>query len=114
MSIVGPRPHALAHDSLYDRMITTYAFRHHVKPGITGLAQVMGRYSTSAERKLRFDLIYVFKYSPLLDIKILFQTVRVVFQREQAEGMNHEGDAAKMPLQAFHNFAPQDASTSSI
>jgi exopolysaccharide biosynthesis polyprenyl glycosylphosphotransferase len=114
MSVVGPRPERLHFVKQFEENTPGYSARFVVKPGITGLAQVMGRYSTSAERKLRFDLIYVFKYSPLLDIKILFQTVRVVFQREQAEGMNHEGDAAKIPLQAFHNFAPQDASTSSI
>lgn len=58
-----------------------------VKPGITGLAQVMAKYSTTAEDKLRFDLMYIRNYSLALDIKILLQTIRVVLQREQAKGV---------------------------
>jgi len=58
-----------------------------VKPGLTRLAQVVGRYSATVERKLHFDLLYIYNYSLLLDLKILLQTIRVVLQREQAAGL---------------------------
>ncbi len=80
MSLVGPRPHALAHDQQYERTIALYARRHNVKPGITGWAQVSGlRGETNTEEKMRrrveFDLYYIDHWSMLFDIKILFLTV---------------------------------------
>jgi exopolysaccharide biosynthesis polyprenyl glycosylphosphotransferase len=80
MSLVGPRPHALAHDHEYERRIALYARRHNVKPGITGLAQVNGfRGETSTDDKMRgrveFDLAYIDSWSIWLDLKIIFQTV---------------------------------------
>ncbi len=80
MSLVGPRPHALAHDREYERRIALYARRHNVKPGITGLAQVNGfRGETSTDdkmqRRVEYDLAYIDSWSIWLDIKILFQTV---------------------------------------
>jgi exopolysaccharide biosynthesis polyprenyl glycosylphosphotransferase len=104
MSVVGPRPERLHFVRQFEENTPGYSARFVVKPGITGLAQVMGRYSTSAERKLRFDLIYIYKYSLLLDVKILFQTIRVVFQREQAEGVNDKTETSN--IQAFHNISP--------
>jgi hypothetical protein len=58
-----------------------------VKPGITGLAQVMSNYTTTMEDKVRYDLLYGHHYSLLLDIKILFQTVRIVLQRDSVRGV---------------------------
>ncbi|HLI04406.1 MAG TPA: sugar transferase, partial [Terracidiphilus sp.] len=70
-----------------------YEFRLAVKPGITGLAQVYGRYSTAPQSKLRFDLMYIYNYSLLLDLQILFKTVLTVLQPRQAEGWSAERDA---------------------
>ena len=80
MSLVGPRPHALAHDQLYERKIARYARRHNVKPGITGWAQVHGfRGEVSSDEKLKgrieHDLYYIDNWSLWLDLKILFLTV---------------------------------------
>ncbi|MCO5087935.1 MAG: exopolysaccharide biosynthesis polyprenyl glycosylphosphotransferase [Methylobacteriaceae bacterium] len=80
MSLVGPRPHALAHDQMYEQAIAFYARRHNVKPGITGWAQVNGlRGDTSGEGKMRkrveHDLWYIDNWSPLLDLRILWLTV---------------------------------------
>ncbi len=80
MSLVGPRPHALAHDQMYEQAIAFYARRHNVKPGITGWAQVNGlRGDTAAEGKMRsrveHDLWYIDNWSPLLDLRILWLTV---------------------------------------
>jgi Undecaprenyl-phosphate glucose phosphotransferase len=80
MSLVGPRPHALAHDHEYERRIALYARRHNVKPGITGLAQVNGfRGETSTDEKMQgrveMDLNYIDNWSMWLDIGIIFQTL---------------------------------------
>jgi lipopolysaccharide/colanic/teichoic acid biosynthesis glycosyltransferase len=82
MSLVGPRPHAVAHDDEYRRLIARYAFRHHVKPGITGLAQINGcRGSTThlhqMEKRIEFDLWYIDNWSLALDLWILLRTTLV-------------------------------------
>lgn len=79
MSMVGPRPHALIHDYEYGRMIANYAFRHHVKPGITGWAQVHGyRGGTPRlelmERRIALDLWYIDNWSLTLDIRVMVGT----------------------------------------
>lgn len=76
MSIVGPRPERTVFVEQFRKDITGYDERHKVRPGITGLAQVHGYYLTDVHTKLRYDLMYVYNQSLLLDIKILCQTVR--------------------------------------
>jgi len=83
MSLVGPRPHALAHDNYYDKMIGNYAYRHHVKPGLTGWAQVHGlRGETPTidlmERRIEYDVWYISNWSIWLDIRILVRTAIVL------------------------------------
>ncbi len=83
MSLVGPRPHALAHDEAYRTLISSYPFRQYVKPGITGWAQVNGvRGETptvaSMKRRVDLDLWYARNWSFWLDLRILFGTVREV------------------------------------
>jgi putative colanic acid biosynthesis UDP-glucose lipid carrier transferase len=83
MSLVGPRPHAIAHNELYRKLINGYMIRHKVRPGITGFAQVSGlRGETETLEKMservRYDLEYLRNWSPWLDIKILFKTLSVV------------------------------------
>lgn len=80
MSLVGPRPHALAHDNEYDRLIATYAIRHKMKPGITGLAQVRGFRGETPEigmmkSRVESDLWYIEYWSLWLDIRIMLVTV---------------------------------------
>jgi putative colanic acid biosynthesis UDP-glucose lipid carrier transferase len=85
MSLVGPRPHAVAHNEQYRRLIDGYMMRHKVLPGLTGLAQVRGcrgRTATIDEmrRRLEFDLEYLRRWSLLLDFKILLRTLVVMFR----------------------------------
>ncbi|HBQ6826446.1 TPA: undecaprenyl-phosphate glucose phosphotransferase, partial [Klebsiella pneumoniae] len=80
MSIVGPRPHAVAHNEQYRKLIQGYMLRHKVKPGITGLAQVNGwRGETDTldkmEKRIEYDLEYIRTWNIVLDIKIIFLTV---------------------------------------
>jgi undecaprenyl-phosphate galactose phosphotransferase/putative colanic acid biosynthesis UDP-glucose lipid carrier transferase len=79
MSLVGPRPHAAAHNDQYGNLISTYVFRHHVKPGITGWAQLKGfRGETAAlemmENRVDHDIWYINNWSLWLDLRIIFQT----------------------------------------
>jgi Undecaprenyl-phosphate glucose phosphotransferase len=87
MSLIGPRPHALAHDIQYARLLSDYAFRNHVKPGITGWAQIHGYRGETAgvdqmKRRIDFDLWYINNWSLILDLQILCRTcVEVTRQR---------------------------------
>jgi len=90
MSLVGPRPERPVFVEEYSKKYPEYQYRLAVKPGITGLAQVRGNYTTTAENKIKFDLMYIINYSLLLDIKILVQTVKVVFKKEQAKGFDEK------------------------
>jgi putative colanic acid biosysnthesis UDP-glucose lipid carrier transferase len=89
MSLVGPRPHAIAHDELYGRLIDGYLGRHLVKPGITGWAQANGyRGETDTIEKmqgrLEHDLFYIAHWSPLFDLRILVRTLVVGFRQVNA------------------------------
>lgn len=89
MSLVGPRPHAVAHNELYRKLIKGYMIRHKVLPGITGLAQVSGCRGETAkledmEARVRYDLDYLRHWTPMLDLKILLLTVIKIFRDDQA------------------------------
>jgi putative colanic acid biosynthesis UDP-glucose lipid carrier transferase len=89
MSLVGPRPHAVAHNEQYRGLIKGYMVRHKVKPGITGWAQVNGlRGETDSVEKMRrrieHDIEYLRRWSPGFDVLILFKTAIIVFQRTNA------------------------------
>jgi putative colanic acid biosynthesis UDP-glucose lipid carrier transferase len=89
MSVVGPRPHAVAHNELYRKLIKGYMVRHKVLPGITGLAQINGARGETAkleemEQRVRHDLDYLRRWSPLLDLKIVLLTARRIFRDEKA------------------------------
>ena len=89
MSIVGPRPHAVAHNELYRKLIRGYMIRHKVRPGITGLAQVNGyRGETETVEKMKaridYDLAYLRSWSVLLDLQIVLKTVVVVLRKQNA------------------------------
>jgi len=89
MSIVGPRPHAVAHNEQYRKLIKGYMLRHKVRPGITGWAQVNGLRGETAtldkmEARIQYDLDYLRNWSLWLDLWIILKTVKVVFTRENA------------------------------
>ena len=84
MSVVGPRPHAVAHNEMYRKVVKGYMIRHKVKPGITGWAQVNGlRGETDTLDKMaariEYDLEYIRNWSVMLDLWIILKTVKVVF-----------------------------------
>lgn len=84
MSIVGPRPHAVEHDEFYRRQIDAYMLRHHVKPGITGWAQINGWRGETGEilkmeMRIKHDLYYINNWSLWFDLRIIFMTVFMIF-----------------------------------
>ena len=88
MSIVGPRPERYEHVVKYTNDIPEFKYREKVKGGLT--AQVYGKYNTTALDKLKLDLTYITNYSILLDFQIMFETVKILFQRESTEGFDIE------------------------
>jgi putative colanic acid biosynthesis UDP-glucose lipid carrier transferase len=89
MSLVGPRPHAVAHNEHYRRLVSGYMLRHKVRPGITGLAQVNGfrgetRDLEKMRQRVRYDLEYLKHWSLGLDIRILLKTARIVLTDRSA------------------------------
>ena len=89
MCLVGPRPEMLENVNEYERELPEFKYRLRMKAGLTGLAQVVGRYNTSSRDKLVLDLMYIENFSILLDIKLLLQTVLVLFKAEDStEGFN--------------------------
>ena len=89
MSVVGPRPHAIAHNEQYRGLIKGYMVRHKVYPGITGLAQVHGcRGETKSvedmERRIEYDLRYLRDWSFMLDLQIIGKTVALMFRDDMA------------------------------
>lgn len=90
MSVVGPRPERIEHVHLYEKDIPEFLYRYKVKSGITGLAQIYGKYNTSAINKLKLDLIYIKKYSPLFDLELIIKTLKVLFIKDNTEGFDEK------------------------
>lgn len=90
MSLVGPRPERPFFVEQFEKQNPYYALRHHVRAGITGYAQVYGKYSTDFNSKLNFDLLYIKNYSLAFDFKLLFQTIKILFDKVSARGVDAE------------------------
>jgi putative colanic acid biosynthesis UDP-glucose lipid carrier transferase len=89
MSLIGPRPHALAHDDHFDKVVSNYAFRHHVKPGLTGWAQVHGYRGATPnvadiQRRVEYDLWYIDNWSLRLDCLIIIRTFLEIIRSRNA------------------------------
>lgn len=96
MSIVGPRPERPYFVEQFNKENPYYYLRHKVRAGITGYAQVHGTYSTNYNSKLKFDLLYIKKYSLMMDIQLLFQTVRILFDKVSSKGLEEELSAGEI------------------
>lgn len=88
MSLVGPRPERPEIAEQYKEIIPEFDFRLKVKAGLTGYAQVYGKYNTTPYDKLKLDLTYIENYSFWLDIKLLLLTFKILFQKENTEGID--------------------------
>ena len=88
MSFVGPRPEREVIASEYEAVIPEFSFRLKVKAGLTGYAQIYGKYNTTPYDKLKLDLTYIETYSFWLDIKLMLMTFKIIFQKENTEGID--------------------------
>lgn len=90
MSIVGPRPEREDIAKQYEEVIPEFPLRLKVKAGLTGYAQVYGKYNTTPYDKVKLDITYIEKYSIWLDLKLIMMTMKVIFQKENSEGVNQD------------------------
>lgn len=86
MSVVGPRPERIEHVERYTKEIPEFSYRLKVKGGLTGYAQIYGKYNTTAYDKLKLDLMYIQNYSILMDLKLILMTIKIIFMKESTEG----------------------------
>ncbi|MBP5383455.1 MAG: sugar transferase [Lachnospiraceae bacterium] len=92
MSLVGPRPEMLENVEDYTRELPEFRYRLRMKAGLTGYAQIIGKYNTSSRDKLMLDLMYIENFSILKDIQLLFQTILVLFKAEDSTEAFHDED----------------------
>ena len=95
MSLVGPRPERAEYIEQYVKDMPEFTYRMKVKGGLTGYAQVYGKYNTSAYDKLKMDLMYIEGYSFLLDIKLILMTIKVMFMKMSTEGVSEKANTEK-------------------
>jgi len=93
MSVVGPRPERPEIIDEYLEQMPEFKYRLKVKAGLTGYAQIVGKYNTTAKDKLKMDLMYIENYSFLLDIKLIMMTVKIMLIKESTEGVKEEKKA---------------------
>ncbi len=90
MSIVGPRPERVELNEAYTKQIPEFALRLKVRAGLTGYAQVFGKYNTTPEDKLKLDLLYINQQSVLMDLKLILYTIKIMFVPESTEGFDED------------------------
>ena len=95
MSFVGPRPERPEIAKQYEKDIPTFPLRLQVKAGLTGIAQVYGKYNSDPYEKLQMDLLYINRMSVMEDIKLIFATVRILFLKESTSGIDEGKTTAK-------------------
>lgn len=104
MSIVGPRPERVEHMEKYGKEVPEFDFRTKVKGGLTGFAQIYGKYNTSPYDKLRLDLMYIENYSFILDIKLILMTIRIMLSKDSTEGFDKVEEANRMKEEVLHQM----------
>ncbi|EHA3980329.1 sugar transferase, partial [Enterococcus faecalis] len=98
MSIVGPRPERPFFVNQFNQENPNYYLRHNVRAGITGYAQVYGKYASDYNSKLNFDLLYIKNYSLLLDMKILLQTIKILFDKVSSRGLDESEEREELTM----------------
>lgn len=96
MSIIGPRPERPYFVDQFNEENPYYYLRHNVRAGITGYAQVYGKYVSDYNSKLKFDLLYIKKYSLMLDMKILLQTIKILFDKVSSQGIDVDDNVTQL------------------
>ena len=113
MSIVGPRPERLEHIEEYSRDIPEFGYRLKVKGGLTGYAQIFGKYNTTPYDKLRLDLMYIENYSLMLDIRLILMTIRIMLNKESTEGFDKIEELERLKKEALEQMQEENQEFSS-
>ena len=95
MSIVGPRPEMLENVAKYTKDLPEFAYRQRAKAGLTGMAQIYGKYNTTPQNKLNMDIHYIENYSFLQDIKLFAMTLKILFVKDSTEGFSEADSKLK-------------------
>ena len=115
MSLVGPRPEMMANVARYKTKLPAFVYREKMKAGLTGYAQIEGRYNTSAEDKLMLDMMYIESFSIWLDVKLILRTFTVLlkqdstqgFQRSPGQQTGRQSAVRKDPARSLQKFSTQ-------
>ena len=94
MSLVGPRPEMMANVARYKTVLPSFVYREKMKAGLTGYAQIEGRYNTSAEDKLMLDMMYIESFSIWLDVKLILRTFTVLLKKDSTQGFTESPGSA--------------------
>lgn len=104
MCIVGPRPERQGYIDEFCKETPEFNYRTKVKGGLTGYAQIYGKYNTTPYDKLRLDMMYIENYSLLLDIKLILMTIRIIFKKESTEGIDIASENEKKAEELLKNI----------
>ncbi len=104
MSVVGPRPERKVFADEFKKEMPEFDYRLKVKGGLTGFAQIYGKYNTSPYDKLRLDMTYIENYSILLDIKLIFLTIKIMFSKDSTEGIDVAQENEKLKEELLENI----------
>ena len=113
MSIVGPRPERVEHIEQFDKDIPEFVYRTKVKGGLTGYAQIYGKYNTSPYDKLRLDMMYIENYSFILDIKLILMTIRILLKKDSTEGFDKAEELERMTEETLAEMQKDEEAVSS-
>ncbi|MCE5342113.1 MAG: sugar transferase, partial [Eubacteriales bacterium] len=112
MSIVGPRPEMLENVDRYTQEVPEFEYRNQMKAGLTGMAQIDGKYNTSPRDKVILDLFYIENFSLMLDTKMILRTATVFFRRDSTEGFHlHKNSLCPVMRTAGKKTAPYAAAS---
>ncbi|MBE5795482.1 MAG: sugar transferase [Clostridiales bacterium] len=112
MSIVGPRPEMLENVNKYTAEVPEFRYRQQMKAGMTGLAQIEGKYNTSPKDKAMLDLIYIEQFSLAQDLKLMLRTLTIFFRRDSTEGFGEKQfSCPKMRVKPLLSAASADSNT---
>ena len=96
MSFVGPRPEMLENVNEYEKQLPEFRYRLRVKAGLTGYAQIAGKYNTTPKDKLIMDMMYIEQFSILRDIQLILQTIVVLFKSDSTEAFDKNGKKTEL------------------
>ena len=109
MSIVGPRPERWEHMEKYGKLVPEFQLRTKVKGGLTGYAQIYGKYNTTPYDKLRLDMMYIENYSFFNDIKLILMTIRIMLKKDSTEGFDKIEELEKKKEELLHEIYEEEA-----